>query len=69
MPKKFEISYGFPNEMGSMAMLHFKVELSDAQNIRWDETQKGLLDFFAMCSGDFYLQLARELRKCAALDQ
>lgn len=56
-----EFIFPFPGE--EMAKLRFEVELSDAQNIKWEETEQGLLRFFALCSHETYLELAEALKK------
>lgn len=61
MAKVVDVTFAFPHERMEMAKITFAVELSDADNIRWDDTKRGLLDFFAMCSHDAYLRLASEI--------
>lgn len=61
MTKAVDVTFVFPHERMEMAKITFAVELSDADNIRWDDTKRGLLDFFAMCSHDAYLRLASEI--------
>lgn len=61
MKKAVDVTFAFPHERMEMATITFSIELSEADNIRWDETKRGLLRFFAMCSQDVYLKLAAEI--------
>ena len=61
MAKAVDVTFTFPHEHMEMAKITVAVELSDADNIRWGDTKRGLLDFFTMCSHDVYLRLASEI--------
>ncbi len=69
MPKAVDMTFTFPHEHVEMAQITFSIELSDADNIRWDDTKRGLLKFFAMCSHDVYLKLAAEIDALGARDR
>lgn len=65
MNSKIKEEFSFPTADVEMAKIRFEVELSSAENIKWDATWRGLLSYFAMCSHATYLKLAEELKeKC-----
>ena len=67
MPTEIREEFIFPTPNKVMAKLRFEVELSDAQDILWNETQRGLLSYFAMCSHETYMKLAEALNgKCTS---
>lgn len=63
MCKQIQKEFLFPFSGKEMAKLRFEVELSDAKDIKWEETLQGLLSFFALCSHETYFELAKTLER------
>ena len=53
----------FPHDEFQMAKVVFHIEFSELSDVNWEETWKGLLDFFAISSHSFYLELANLINK------
>lgn len=53
----------FPHDEFQMAKVIFNIEFSELSDVNWGETWKGLLDFFAISSHSFYLELANLINK------